>query len=140
MKSILIVDDERNLRKLLAITLEHLHITIYEASDGQQAIEMINRYYPTLVILDIMMPGEINGLDVCRHVKSKPELADISVIMLTAMGQKEDYNVGISVGADKYITKPFSPLQLLYEIDFFLLKPKVEQVSLGGLNSVNSDN
>jgi len=82
------------------------------AADGEQAMTMIRDSKPSVLILDVMMPNK-NGYDVCNEVKSDPVLSDIHVVMLTAKGQNVDRELGLSHGADEYISKPFSPIQIL---------------------------
>ena len=114
-KKILIVDDEAHLRALLEQTLEDLEdegAEIFLAADGGEALETIRRERPDLVLLDVMMPV-ISGFDVCKTVKSDPELSATHIIMLTAKGQELDRQTGAEVGADRYLTKPFDPDQVL---------------------------
>lgn len=112
MQKILVVDDHTDIRKLMRITLDREY-EILEAANGDAALEIIRRERPRLVLLDIMMPGSMDGLAVLEHIKSVPELKNTCVVMLTARGQIKDYEAGMSRGADGYFIKPFSPLQLL---------------------------
>jgi DNA-binding response OmpR family regulator len=108
---IVIVDDETHIRILLEETLEELEddgIEIYLASNGEQALEVIQRHQPKLVFLDVMMPI-LNGYDVCEQVRADPALAGMEIIMLTAKGQDQDRQRGMAAGANDYITKPFDP-------------------------------
>lgn len=110
--SILIVDDNPEMRKLLRLTFSYGNYEIFEAENGDQALELILREKPEIVLLDVMMPGEIDGFAVCEFVKSST-LKYTWVIMLTAKGQQEDVETGKKLGADFYVTKPFSPLALI---------------------------
>lgn len=112
-KRILIVDDQGELRKLVRMTLEFEDYELHEAEDGERALELVKAITPDLVILDVMMPGEINGYDVCQHIKDNPETSDAYVVLLTARGQKEDLERGDEVGANTYLVKPFSPIELI---------------------------
>lgn len=112
MHKILVVDDHMDIRKLMRITLAR-EFDMLEAENGDIALEVIRRERPKLVLLDIMMPGKLDGLGVLEAVKSDPELKDICIVMLTARGQVKDYEEGMLRGADGYFIKPFSPLQLL---------------------------
>ena len=108
---ILIVDDEKRTLLLMEHALrdlqeEHGDIEIITASDGDEALKLIAVDRPTLVYLDIMMP-HVNGLDVCKQVKSQKETQDVYVVMLTAMGQEGDKQSAKDAGADMYLTKPF---------------------------------
>lgn len=112
MTKILIVDDHSDIRRLLAITLGKSY-EILEAEDGITALEVIRRQRPKLVLLDIMMPGELDGLQVLDAIKSDPELKGTLVAMVTARGQVADYEIGKQRGADAYFIKPFSPMQVI---------------------------
>ena len=112
MKKILIVDDHPDIRRLLSITLGGDY-KIIEANNGASAIEAVRSQRPAAVLLDIMMPGEIDGLQVLDAIKSDPELKGTLVGMVTARGQSVDYQTGLDRGADAYFIKPFSPLQVI---------------------------
>jgi len=112
-KRVLIVDDNKELRTLIRMTLEFSNCEIHETEDGTHAMRLIDVVKPDIIILDIMMPGELDGLDVCKRVKSNSETSNTKVILLSAMGQKIDIERGIAAGAHSYLTKPFSPLMLL---------------------------
>ena len=112
MKKILIVDDHPDIRRLLSITLGGDY-KIIEANNGASAIEAVRSQRPAAVLLDIMMPGEIDGLQVLDAIKSDPELKGTLVGMVTARGQSADYQTGLDRGADAYFIKPFSPLQVI---------------------------
>jgi len=113
MKRILIVDDKIELRKLIRITLKFKEgYELFEAEDGVSALEMAKIVRPHLVILDVMMPGK-DGYEVCAELKGNKEYNNPIVIMLTARAQAKDIEKGMQVGADNYLTKPFSPMQLL---------------------------
>jgi len=109
---LLIADDEPAVRALVRVTLEDDDYRIFEAADGVEALQKIRDEHPSLVLLDIMMPG-MNGLEVCRIVKSDPTTSGTVVVMLTAQAQQRDRDRGLAAGADVYFTKPFSPLALL---------------------------
>lgn len=119
---VLIVDDEKNLRRLLRLTLKYLKCELYEATNGWEAIRSVAEHRPDIVILDIMMPGGIDGIEVCKRIKSTPDAHGPHVILLTAMGQERDRKAGMEANADAYITKPFSPIQLVSVIEDFVLK------------------
>lgn len=112
-RSALIVDDNWQLRELVKMTLSFSDFELHEAEDGQEALKLIKAIKPEVVLLDIMMPGELSGLDVCREIKADRDLSDIRVIILSAKGQKVDLEAGGHAGADAYFVKPFSPLSLL---------------------------
>ena len=117
MKKILIVEDQPDIRKLIRMTLEFEDYEIHEAADGAFVLRMASAVGPDLVLLDVMMPGELDGLQVCQRIKSDPRLAHIKVVLLTARGQARDREAGQQSGADDYLVKPFSPLQLIETIE-----------------------
>lgn len=112
-KIILIVDDQAELRKLVRMTLEFDDYELYEAKDGQLALELAKLIKPDLVILDVMMPGKIDGFQVCNNLKQDGSEKIPYVMILTAKEQMSDFKEGIRVGADNYLTKPFSPSELI---------------------------
>jgi len=111
-KKILIVDDQPEIRQLITITVGDEYEVI-AAKDGTSALEAIRTHRPKAVLLDIMMPGEIDGLQVLHTIKSDPKTKDILVALVTARGLASDYQAGLRLGADAYFIKPFSPLQLV---------------------------
>ena len=114
-KKLLIVDDEAHIRMLLEQTLEDLEdegVEFLIAENGEQALETIQEEKPDLVFLDVMMP-KMNGMDVCKNVKQDDSLSDVYVIILTAKGQEVDKQKGLELGADRYMTKPFDPDEIL---------------------------
>lgn len=111
MQKVLLVDDHEEIRRLMRIALGR-EFEVIEAGTGEEALDMITREHPRLVLLDIMMPGRLDGLEVLQIVKTTPELKDTIVVLLTARGQGRDQEAGIARGADGYFVKPFSPLML----------------------------
>lgn len=112
MKKILLIDDHSDIRRLIRIALGKAYEVI-EAESGQSGLALARSQRPELLILDVMMPGDLDGLAVLEALKADPATAGIKVVMVTARGQSEDYDVGIAKGADAYFVKPFSPLQLV---------------------------
>ena len=104
---ILVADDSENIRTVLQLNFEWKGYEVVAVTDGEQAIQVVEREHPDLIILDVMMPGK-NGYQVCRRFKSNAETASIPVILLTARNQAEDVYWGKDCGADEYITKPFN--------------------------------
>ena len=117
MKKILIVDDQLEVRELVEVTMRVGDYQILKAENGKQAIETVKAQKPDLVLMDIMMPGGIDGLEATRILKNDPETKDCKIIMLTAKGQEVDKKKGIEVGADDYFTKPYSPLKLIQKVE-----------------------
>lgn len=116
MRTVLIADDEPSMRLLVHATIESEDYMVIEAVDGAEAWAMIKQHKPSLVLLDVQMPGQ-TGLDVLHLVKSDPDLVATRVILLTSKAQESDVEKGLIAGADFYLTKPFSPLDLLTRVD-----------------------
>lgn len=113
MKKVLIVEDHADIRKLLHMTMEFEDFEIHEAASGAVGLEMARELAPDMVLLDVMMPGPLSGLEVCRAIKANPALRHTKVVMLTARGQAEDRRNGMQAGADEYLVKPFSTIEVL---------------------------
>ncbi len=111
-KKLLLVDDNPEVRNLLRLTFSFGDYKIREACNGVDALSAVIEWRPDIVLLDIMMPGEKSGLDVCREVKQNPDVKNTFIIMLTACGQEQDILRGTDAGADVYLVKPFSPQTL----------------------------
>jgi len=120
-KKILIADDNEYIREALTYLLEDEGYTVSQAKDGAEALRKVREVSPDILFLDIMMP-EINGYDVCRAIKNDPDLKKTYVILLTAKGQVEEQERGKEVGADEYVLKPFSPMEILAKIKNILVK------------------
>ena len=112
---ILIADDEQNQLELLSFNLKQDGYDVIIATNGQDVLDIVADQLPDLIILDWMMP-EISGIDVCRHLRSSKETRSIPIIMLSARGEESDRTLGLDVGADDYMTKPFSPRELLARV------------------------
>lgn len=118
MKKVLIVDDQPQVRELVAVTLQIGNYQILFAENGQQALEIAQTRHPEVILLDVMLRGsDLNGLEVCRRLKNDPATSDIPIIILSASGQQSDINAGRTAGADDYLTKPFSPIALLEKVE-----------------------
>ncbi|MBL8511478.1 MAG: response regulator [Betaproteobacteria bacterium] len=121
MAKILIVEDQADIRKLIRMTLEFGNYEIHEAENGMEGWVRAQGLRPDLLLLDVMMPGELDGYQVCQKVKSDPLLSKTTaVVMLTARGQRTDLEHGNKAGADAYLVKPFSPLELVDKVDELL--------------------
>jgi len=128
---ILVVDDEIYIVHILDFSLGMEGYEVVTALDGEQALERVAEQKPDLIVLDIMMP-KLDGYETCKVLKSKEETRDIPVILLSAKGRNVDQKTGFEVGADDYITKPFSPRKLVERINAILGQPNrqdVEQAS-----------
>lgn len=108
MATILVVDDEPNIREVVGLYLRRDGHTVVAAADGDEALRLNGMHQPDLVVLDLMLP-KLNGLEVCRRIQAERR---VPLIMLTAKGEEEDRIIGLGVGADDYVTKPFSPREL----------------------------
>lgn len=115
MPKILIVDDEKDIVDLIAYNLEKECFSIIEAFDGEAVLKILKTQKPDLIILDLMLP-KVNGLDVCRAVRGNPATAGIPIIMLTAKSEEVDKIIGLEIGADDYMTKPFSVKELIARV------------------------
>jgi CheY-like chemotaxis protein len=118
MKKILIVDDQPEIRDLIATTLRIGPYQIFQAANGPEALELAQREKPDLILLDVMMQvGGMDGFEACRRLKTDVETSSSFVMMLTARGQKSDLEQGFAAGANGYFIKPFSPLELMTKVD-----------------------
>ncbi len=118
MKKILIVDDQPEVRELVSVTLEIGPYKILQAENGNQALAIAREQLPDLMLLDVQMPGgTLDGLEVCRALKSDPRTKNIYIMMLTAKGQDWDKQAGQNAGANDYFVKPFSPLELMNKVE-----------------------
>ncbi|MBX3364858.1 MAG: response regulator transcription factor [Phycisphaeraceae bacterium] len=118
-KHVLVVDDERDLVELVSMNIQRAGYRTSTASNGREALAVIQKDKPDLIILDIMMP-EMNGIDVASRLRANPETARTPIIMLTAKGEEVDEVVGLSIGADDYLSKPFSMKVLLARVQALL--------------------
>lgn len=112
MRNILIVDDHTDIRRLLCITLGR-EFVVREAEDGRSAMALVTEQVPDLVLLDVMMPGDMDGLQVLQAIKNSPATQHVPVGMISARGQVVDSDEARRLGADAYFVKPFSPLQVI---------------------------
>jgi len=120
----LIVEDEQDIVKLIKYHLEKNGYNTMSTSNGEDALLLTKRERPDLIILDLMLPG-IDGLEVCRELKADRELSETAIIMLTARGEERDITLGLEIGADDYVTKPFSPKELVARVNSVLRRTKV---------------
>jgi DNA-binding response OmpR family regulator len=116
LATVLIADDEPSMRMLVHATIESDDYKVLEAADGDEAWALIQQVKPSLVLLDVQMPGR-TGLEILRMIKNEPSLMATRVILLTAKALVADVEAGMTAGADFYLTKPFSPLDLLTRVE-----------------------
>jgi two-component system, OmpR family, response regulator MprA len=132
---VLVVDDEDNIIELIRLGLRYEGFQVEVASDGEQGIALAQRIDPDLIILDVMMPG-IDGLEVCRRLRSNPTTRDVPILMLTAKDEVGDRILGLQTGADDYLTKPFDFYELLERIKA-ILRRQIRSKSLQGDANIN---
>ena len=138
-KNILVVEDDLDIRELISFNLQNEGHQVFEAKDGEAGIDKAREKLPDLILLDLMLPG-IQGLDVCRVIKSDQETKETPIIMVTALGQEEDIVKGLETGADDYITKPFSIKVLIARVNAVLKRSievgedKSKDILINGIN------
>jgi len=139
-EKILIVEDDRDIVELIQYNLEKENFKIQVATNGQKALDQARRHHPDLILLDLMLP-EIDGLEVCKILKKDSKTSHIPIIMLTAKSSESDKIIGLELGADDYITKPFSPKELIARIRalFRRLRPEAKQPEIARIGEVVID-
>ncbi len=124
MKSILIIEDEKDIVDLIEYHLKQSGFSVISALDGPAGLEKAKKKGPNLIILDLMLPG-MDGKDICRSLKSNPQTQSIPILMLTAKAEETDRLIGFELGADDYVTKPFSPKELVLRVKAILRRKEV---------------
>jgi phosphate regulon transcriptional regulator PhoB len=114
-QKILVVEDEPDISKLVSYNLAQERFKVLTAEDGEQALKVIQREKPHLVVLDLMLPG-LSGMEVCKILRDRPETAKLPILMLTAKAGEADRVVGLEMGADDYLAKPFSPREMVARV------------------------
>ena len=132
MGKILVVEDEANIRQLIRYNLEKEGFSVLEAADGLQGIKLAKEEKPDLILLDLMLPGA-DGLEVCRVLKGNAPTSALPIIMLTARSEEIDKVIGLELGADDYMTKPFSPRELVARVRAVLRRSQKETALPGEL-------
>ena len=128
MKSILIIEDEKDIVDLIEYHLKQSGFSVISALDGPTGLERARKKSPNLIILDLMLPG-MDGKDICRSLKSNPLTQSIPILMLTAKAEETDRLIGFELGADDYVTKPFSPKELVLRVKAILRRKGIDQES-----------
>jgi DNA-binding response OmpR family regulator len=118
-RKVLIADDEPNIVTALEFLLKRAGYDVRAATNGEEALALVESYAPDLVLIDIMMPGK-SGYEVCQRMRERPEWRHIKIVMVTAKGREAEVSKGLSLGADLYVTKPFSTQELIAAIDRLL--------------------
>lgn len=126
-KLVLVVDDEKDLLELISYNLQRNGYDVLPAGNGTQALELAQKQMPDMILLDLMLPG-MDGTEVARRLKADPRTAGIPIIMLTAKAEETDVVVGLTLGADDYVTKPFSPKVLLARMSTVLRRSEVTAI------------
>ncbi|HEY1266180.1 MAG TPA: response regulator [Candidatus Binatia bacterium] len=127
-RKILVVEDEPDIRKLVHYNLAQERLQTVEAEDGEKALRILEREKPDLIILDLMLPG-LSGLEICKRLRERPETTRIPILMLTAKASEADRVVGLEMGADDYLTKPFSPRELVARVKAILRRSDMQGAS-----------
>ena len=125
MKKILVIDDEEDIVDLISYNLKKEGFSIIKAYDGEAALRLVKLQKPDLLILDLMLP-RMSGIDVCKTIRSNPDSANLPIIMVTAKGDEIDKIIGLEIGADDYITKPFSIKELVARVRAVLRRQRSE--------------
>ena len=120
MKKILITDDRLKIRELVEMTLRVEDYQVLQAKSGEEAVEIAKAEKPDVIIMDVVMPGGMDGLEATRIIKNDPETKDCKIVMLTAKSREADKQKGYEAGADGYFAKPFSPLDLIQKVEEIL--------------------
>ena len=123
MAVVVIAEDDRDIRELVELILDEDGHTTVPASDGLGALDACRRSTPDVVLLDVSMPGEMTGLEVCRRIRADETLHRVRVMLLTARAREQDVNDGYAAGADDYLVKPFNPSELTRRIEDLLSRP-----------------
>lgn len=121
MAKILIAEDERDIRDLVAFTLRFAGHEVFSASNGEEAVDMAPKVNPDLILMDVRMP-RMTGYEACKAMKANPDLKDIPVVFLSAKGQENEIQQGLDAGAEDYLLKPFAPDKLTESVKTILAK------------------
>lgn len=117
--TVLVADDDDDIRELVTFKLENAGYSVVAVADGDEALEQVRTRQPALAVLDVMMPG-LSGLDLLREIRADDDLDGTKVILLTARARDVDVDAGFSTGADDYLTKPFSPRELVHRVGLLI--------------------
>ena len=120
---VLLVEDEADIRELIRYSLAHAGLEVEEARDGAEALDKLRGFVPDLVVLDLMLPG-MHGLEVCQRLRARPDTARLPILIVSAKTSQADRALGLAMGADDYVTKPFSPRDLLKRAVALLPRPR----------------
>jgi len=139
-KKIIIIEDEPDILEVLSYNLKREGFEVFSATNGTLGLSLAEKELPDLILLDLMLPG-MDGIEICSSIKNNPVAQNALIIMVTAKGEESDIVLGLGVGADDYITKPFSPKELVARVKAVLRRgnlvetaPATEKVAVGGLS------
>ena len=124
-KQILVVEDEEDILELVSFNLKKEGYQVRGVTSGEEALQEVRRKIPSLIILDLMLPG-VDGFDVCKSLKNDPRTKAVPIVMLTARSEEADIVIGLELGADDYLTKPFSPKELIARVRAILRRSKTD--------------
>ena len=124
-KQILVVEDEEDILELVSFNLKKEGYQVRGVTSGEEALQEVRRKIPSLIILDLMLPG-VDGFDVCKSLKNNPRTKAVPIVMLTARSEEADIVIGLELGADDYLTKPFSPRELIARVRAILRRSKID--------------
>jgi two-component system, OmpR family, alkaline phosphatase synthesis response regulator PhoP len=136
VNSILVIEDDKDILELIRYNLQKEHYQVTSADNGEEALKIVKKDPPHLILLDLMLPG-IDGLEICRILKADSSLAMIPIIMVTARGEETDIVLGLELGAEDYIVKPFSPRVLIARIRTVLRRKSKTSTDMSQLIRIN---
>ncbi|UCF39256.1 MAG: response regulator [Acidobacteriota bacterium] len=125
-ETIVVIEDEADILEVIEHNLVREGYQVYTSADGEEGLKLVRQLVPNLVLLDLMLPG-MDGLDICRRLKERPDTRSISVVMVSAKGEESDIVLGLELGADDYVAKPFSPKELLARVRAVLRRGPLKQ-------------
>jgi len=131
-QKVLVVEDEADIRELLRYNLAQEGFTVEEAGDGAEALDRIGRRAPDLLVLDLMLP-QMSGLEICRRMRSNPETAKLPILVVTAKSAEVDRILGLEMGADDYVVKPFSPREVVARVKALLRRANPAELTAPGI-------
>lgn len=129
-EKVVVIEDEADIREVIEHNLDREGYRVHSAPDGEAGLQLINKKAPDLVLLDLMLPG-LDGIEVCRKLKANPVTRSIPIIMVTAKGEESDVVLGLGIGADDYVAKPFSPRELLARVRAVLRRAPLRDERVG---------
>jgi len=136
-KKILVIEDDPNALRFIEYTLEQEGYQVSSAKDGLEGIKKVQDKHPDLIILDIMLPG-LDGYEVCRQLRQKPETSLLPILMLSAKARQDDRNIGLKMGADEYLTKPADPSTIVEKVKTLLASTRLTHLQESQIEKLQS--